>query len=61
MMRCHVNVFVDGQDGVVSLKDYPEGKDIDGDGYVDGELHWGTDIKNADNRSRGLPVSSMPF
>lgn len=40
--------LVDGPGGVVSTNDYPPGIDLDEDGFVDGEMDYGTDPAKAD-------------
>lgn len=46
--------LVDGQDGVVSVLDYPAGIDANGNGFVDGEQGFGTSPIQSDTDGDGI-------
>jgi len=47
--------LVDGEDGVISTNDYLAGIDANTNGYVDGELDYGTDPTKLDTDGDGMP------
>jgi len=46
--------LVDGVDGHLPWEDYPTGTDGDNDGFIDGEMDYGTDPMNPDTDGDGL-------